>query len=92
MSATSGDYIDPSGFLITLRGTTSYEYAQLVTKKLAQGWRVADETVAPPPVKNEQLVALGPVEEKRDTGVIITMPSAAEREAAFLELLAEHGE
>lgn len=44
---TEGVFIDPKGHIMTLRASSPYEFAVLVTRKLGQGWRRCAES---PPV------------------------------------------
>jgi hypothetical protein len=81
--ATSGDFLDPRGHVMTLRATTPSDFRILVTRKLAAGWRRIESSPKVAPLKNETQVALGPPEAAKPVVLAPLAVSAEERNAAI---------
>lgn len=60
--ATSGLFLDPRGFTMRLSASTHGDFRQLVTRKLANGWKRLPQSPAAAPLVRETVVALGPPE------------------------------
>lgn len=86
----SGQFLDPRGFTITLQAKNEHEYRQLVTKKLDAGWKQLSP-VPVAPLRDVQLVGLGPPKQPEPPAPELVLPSLEERQAAAAEVLTDDG-
>lgn len=84
----SGQFLDPRGFTITLQAKNDHEFRQLVTKKLDAGWKQLG-AIPVAPLRDVQLVGLGPPKPPEPPAPEFVPPSLEERQAAADEALSD---
>ncbi len=72
---TSGSFLDPRGLLMPLAAASPEAFRVLVTRKLANGWRYAQESPVVAPLRDESQLALPPAPPPAPIVVNVSYPA-----------------
>lgn len=81
---TEGLFLDPQGRIMPLRAGSPEAFRVLVTRKLEQGWRRVAASPPVVPLKHEEVWGIAPIAAPEPAASMPAMPTAKERDAAFL--------